>query len=196
MAPQIVVATPGRFTRFPGAASSSTSASVRILVLDEADRMLDMGFLPAIKRIMPRLPTERQTLFFSATIESRVKQLVERHVRDPVRIELGSITKPCRAGGPALLRSRSGSQIRPAAQDAAATRQGSFLVFTRTKHGAEKLAKKLAAERLEVAPPSTATAARISATRRSRASRTATTASSSPPTWPPAASTSKTSRMS
>jgi ATP-dependent RNA helicase RhlE len=68
--------------------------AANIVVLDEADRMHDMGFLPTIKRIMAAIPTARQTLFFSATIESSVKHLAEMHVRNAIRIELGSITKP------------------------------------------------------------------------------------------------------
>src|SRR4051794_1666378 len=90
---QVVVATPGRLTDFLSRNLINLS-STRMLVLDEADRMLDMGFLPAIKRITAAMPTERQTLLFSATIESSVKQLVATHVKDAVRIECGNVLKP------------------------------------------------------------------------------------------------------
>ena len=73
---QVVVATPGRLYDFLSRRLVKLS-DVKILVLDEADRMLDMGFLPTIKRIMSAIPAERQTLFFSATIETSVKHLVE-----------------------------------------------------------------------------------------------------------------------
>src|SRR5689334_22458178 len=86
---QVVVATPGRLTDFLGRSLVDLSA-VRLLVLDEADRMLDMGFLPAIQRISAAVPSTRQTLLFSATIEASVRKLVASHVRDAVRIELGS----------------------------------------------------------------------------------------------------------
>ena len=65
-----------------------------MLVLDEADRVLDMAFLPTTQKIMAAMPAERQTLSFSATIESSVKHRVETHVRNAVRIEVGSTTKP------------------------------------------------------------------------------------------------------
>jgi ATP-dependent RNA helicase RhlE len=90
---QVVIATPGRLYDFLSR-NLVALGNVRILVLDEADRMLDMGFLPTIKRIMATIPAERQTLFFSATIESSVKHLVETHVRNAVRVEVGSTTKP------------------------------------------------------------------------------------------------------
>src|SRR4051794_1832381 len=90
---QIVVATPGRLTDFLSRGLADLRG-VRMLVLDEADRMLDMGFLPAIQRITAILPPERQTLLYSATIEASVQRLVSSHVRDAVRVELGSTTKP------------------------------------------------------------------------------------------------------
>ncbi|PYT22220.1 MAG: ATP-dependent helicase, partial [Acidobacteria bacterium] len=89
----VLIATPGRLYDFLGRQLVNL-ASVRILVLDEADRMLDMGFLPTIKKIMAAIPTDRQTLFFSATIETSVKHLVETHVRNAVRVAVGSTTKP------------------------------------------------------------------------------------------------------
>src|SRR6202142_1760960 len=90
---QVLIATPGRLCDFLSRQLINLG-TVRILVLDEADRMLDMGFLPTIKRIMAATPSDRQTLLFSATIESSVKHLVETQVRDALRIEVGSTTKP------------------------------------------------------------------------------------------------------
>src|SRR5438309_9971180 len=90
---QVLIATPGRLCDFLSRQLVNLGG-VRILVLDEADRMLDMGFLPSIKRIMAATPAQRQTLFFSATIETSVKHLVEPHVRNAVRIECGCTTKP------------------------------------------------------------------------------------------------------
>ena len=162
---QVVIATPGRLYDFLSRKLVNLGA-VRILVLDEADRMLDMGFLPTIKRIMAAMPAERQTLFFSATIETSVKHLVEAHVPNAVRIEVGSTTKPVEAGGPAPLRSRAESQARPAAKACCDEEPGSFLVFARTKHGADRLAKQAVSRAASKPPPSTATAARTSATRR------------------------------
>ncbi len=137
----VVIATPGRFYDFMSR-SLLKLGGVRILILDEADRMLDMGFLPTIKRIMSATPATRQTLFFSATIEPSVKQLVEAHVRNPVRIELGSITKPSESVD---LHFYEVDQDRKQGllEMMLADEQGSFLVFCRTKHGCEKLAKKL-----------------------------------------------------
>src|SRR6202453_357573 len=90
---QVLIATPGRMFDFVGR-NLLKLAGVQILVLDEADRMLDMGFLPTIEKLMAALPAGRQTLFFSATIESSVKHLVDSHVRDAVRVSVGSITQP------------------------------------------------------------------------------------------------------
>jgi ATP-dependent RNA helicase RhlE len=137
----VVIATPGRFYDFMSRGLLNLGG-VRMLILDEADRMLDMGFLPTIKRIMSATPANRQTLFFSATIETSVKQLVEAHVRNPVRIELGSITKPSDSVDLHFYevdQDRKQGLLEMMLTD----EQGSFLVFCRTKHGCEKLAKKL-----------------------------------------------------
>jgi ATP-dependent RNA helicase RhlE len=139
---QVVIATPGRLCDFLSRKLVDLSG-VRILVLDEADRMLDMGFLPTIKRIMATTPSNRQTLFFSATIESSVKHLVESHVKNPVRIEVGSITKPVEKIDLHVYEVEPDRKL-GLLQMMLREETGSFLVFARTKHGADKLAKKLA----------------------------------------------------
>ena len=83
----IVVATPGRLLDLASQGHIDLS-EIEIFVLDEADRMLDMGFIPDINRIVAQLPEQRQTLFFSATMEPRIVQLARRMVRDPVHIEI------------------------------------------------------------------------------------------------------------
>ncbi|HLY16426.1 MAG TPA: DEAD/DEAH box helicase [Bryobacteraceae bacterium] len=146
---QVVIATPGRLYDFLSRGLIALG-NVRILVLDEADRMLDMGFLPTITRIMAAIPQERQTLFFSATIESSVKNLVEKHVRDAVRVEVGSITKPVDKIDLHLYEVESDRKL-GLLQMMLREEQGSFLVFARTKHGADRLAKRLSHEGFKTA---------------------------------------------
>ena len=90
---RLVVATPGRLEDFLDRKLVDLQ-HVKVLVLDEADRMLDMGFLPSIRRIVGRLPLQRQTMCFSATLEASVAGLVHDYLKNPVRIALGSILKP------------------------------------------------------------------------------------------------------
>jgi ATP-dependent RNA helicase RhlE len=140
----IVVATPGRLYDFLSRGLIDLSA-VRLLILDEADRMLDMGFLPTIKRILAATPAGRQTLLFSATIESSVKQLVETYVSNAVRIESGSISKPGERIDLHLFEIEQDRKL-GLLETMLREEEGSFLVFARTKHGADKLARKLAQE--------------------------------------------------
>jgi ATP-dependent RNA helicase RhlE len=141
---QVLIATPGRLFDFLSRQLVDLGGVV-MLVLDEADRMLDMGFLPTIQKIMAAMPAERQTLFFSATIETSVKHLVETHVRNAVRIEVGSTTKPIEKVALHLYEVEQDRKLglleRMLRQE-----QGSFLVFARTKRGADRLSKKLARE--------------------------------------------------
>jgi len=140
----VLIATPGRLFDFLSRQLLDLGGVV-MLVLDEADRMLDMGFLPTIQKIMAAMPAERQTLFFSATIETSVKHLVETHVRNAVRIEVGSTTKPIEKVALHLYEVEQDRKLglleRMLRQE-----QGSFLVFARTKRGADRLSKKLARE--------------------------------------------------
>jgi ATP-dependent RNA helicase RhlE len=141
---QVVIATPGRLYDFLSRKLVNLSTS-RLLVLDEADRMLDMGFLPTIKRIMDTMPAQRQTLFFSATIETSVKHLVEVHVPDAVRVEAGSTTKPVEQVDLHHYEVEGDAKI-TLLQKMLREESGSFLVFARTKHGADRLARKLSPE--------------------------------------------------
>jgi len=137
----VVVACPGRLLDLAGERSLDLSR-VEVLVLDEADRMCDMGFLPDIKRILKLVPAKRQTLFFSATMPDDIRQLAASILHDPVTVQVGVIAPPKTvshalypvSGGLkkglllAMLKRRAG---------------GRALIFTRTKHRARGLAKDL-----------------------------------------------------
>jgi ATP-dependent RNA helicase RhlE len=140
----LVVATPGRLQDFINRKLIDLR-EVKILVLDEADRMLDMGFLPAIRRILAILPQRRQTLCFSATLEQSVAGLVNDSMRDPVRVAVGSVLKPVES-----VRLQA-YEVRPAEKPEVLRQllyaeKGQTLVFARTKRGTERLAKELARE--------------------------------------------------
>jgi ATP-dependent RNA helicase RhlE len=138
---RIVVATPGRLEDYIGRRLIDLK-NVRILVLDEADRMLDMGFIPAIRRILSIVPAKRQTMCFSATMEPSVKHLVENCMINPVRVALGSTLKPHANVKMQAIKVSLGSK-RTALQQILERENGRVLVFTRTKRGTERLAKSL-----------------------------------------------------
>jgi ATP-dependent RNA helicase RhlE len=146
---QVLIATPGRLYDFLGRQLVDLRGT-RILVLDEADRMLDLGFLPTIKKILAALPAERQTMFFSATMESSVKHLVQEYVRDAVRIEVGSMTKPVDEVDLHLYEVEQDGKL-GLLQKMLRQEEGTFLVFARTKRGAERLSMKLSREGVSVA---------------------------------------------
>lgn len=138
---QVLIATPGRLCDFLQRKLVSLS-TIRLVVLDEADRMLDMGFLPSIRAILGATPATRQTLLFSATIEKSVTHLIDSQVRNPVRIAIGDATRPAEHVDLHVYevdQDRKLSLLSKLLED----EQGSFLVFSRTKHGAERLAKNL-----------------------------------------------------
>jgi ATP-dependent RNA helicase RhlE len=138
---ELVIATPGRLQDLMNRKFADLR-HVKILVLDEADRMLDMGFLPAIRRILSVLPAKRQTLCFSATLEQSVAGLVNDYMRDPVRVALGSVLKPAESVQLTAYEVRPGEKLDVLRQLLYAEK-GQTLIFTRTKRGAERLAKDL-----------------------------------------------------
>ncbi|MFZ1122413.1 MAG: DEAD/DEAH box helicase, partial [Candidatus Binataceae bacterium] len=137
----IVVATPGRLEDYLRRKLVDLR-NVKTLVLDEVDRMLDMGFLPALRRLVAALPRQRQTLCFSATLEASVGNLVNEYMNKPVRVALGSTSKP------ADTVELQAFEV-PQAEKSEVLRQllysekGQTLVFARTKRGTERLAKNL-----------------------------------------------------
>jgi ATP-dependent RNA helicase RhlE len=139
--PRLVVATPGRLEDFLRRRAVSIGA-VEMLVLDEVDRMLDMGFLPAIRRIVGALPRTRQTMCYSATLDGNVRQVVRDYVRNPVHVEIGQTSHPC---DQVELRACTVMQDQKLGLLDQMLREetGTFLVFSRTKHGADRISKKL-----------------------------------------------------
>jgi len=138
---ELVIATPGRLQDLVNR-NFADLHHVKLLVLDEADRMLDMGFLPTIRRILSTLPRRHQTLCFSATMEQSVAGLINDYMRDPVRVALGSVLRPA---GSVQLRAyevRPGEKLDVLRQLLYAE-TGQTLVFTRTKRGTERLTKEL-----------------------------------------------------
>lgn len=139
---QLVIATPGRLEDFLDRRLVKLD-TVEVLVLDEADRMLDMGFLPAIERILSVLPSERQGLFFSATMKKEVERLIARHSKDPVRIFVDG-SKMATPDGIDLHVYEVEDHVKlPLLHHMLGQNDGSFLVFARTKHGTDRLAKRL-----------------------------------------------------
>jgi ATP-dependent RNA helicase RhlE len=138
---EIVVACPGRLLDLVGERSIDLS-HVEVLVLDEADRMCDMGFLPDIKRILKLLPTQRQTLFFSATMPDDIRALSDSILKNPATVQIGLIA-PAETVSHALypVPDKLKTDLLLAMLKHTAT--GRVLIFTRTKHRAKNLAGRL-----------------------------------------------------
>jgi len=138
---EIVVACPGRLLDLHSEGYVDLS-HVEVLVLDEADRMCDMGFLPDIRRILKLLPTQRQTLFFSATMPDDIRKLAEHILKDPVTVQIGIIA-PAQSVSHALypIPRALKKNLLLALLDRTAT--GRVLIFTRTKYRARNLARDL-----------------------------------------------------
>jgi len=141
--PHIVVATPGRLIDHLNQ-KNLTLVNTKILVLDEADRMLDMGFLPQIKKIFEAVPKERQTMLFSATIPAEIMRIASSYMKLPVQIEVAPSGTTVERVTHEIFVVPKEAKIR-LLQKILSENRGSTLVFTRTKHGARRVKKSLTA---------------------------------------------------
>ena len=138
---EIAVACPGRLLDLMGQRAVDLRG-IEILVLDEADRMFDMGFLPDIRRILAALPTQRQTLLFSATMPPEVRSLVDELLHRPFKIELGD-SRPVETVSHAAYTVEQTHKAELLLDILRKPESGKVLVFTRTKHRAKKLSVQL-----------------------------------------------------
>jgi len=138
----ILIATPGRLLDLMNQGFVDL-AQVEILILDEADQMLDMGFIHDLRRIVSRVPRQRQTLLFSATMPQEIRRLADQWLRDPIEVSVAPQATPADRVEQSVYfidRGNKPELLAKYLRDQAAQRA---LVFTRTKHGADKLVRSL-----------------------------------------------------
>jgi ATP-dependent RNA helicase RhlE len=146
----VIVATPGRLLDLMSAGHVSLR-EVEIAVLDEADRMLDMGFLPQIRRVVKALPKQRQTLLFSATLSSDIEKITKEFLQSPETVEIGRRSNPADSVTQFLYPVPKSRKVDLLAHLLRDQTLDSVLVFSRTKHGADKIVRKLKAHRIDAA---------------------------------------------
>ena len=146
----IIIATPGRLLDFLQQGEVSF-ADISILVLDEVDRMLDMGFLPDVRRIVERCPKERQTLLFSATVPDEIERLSSWCLRNPEKISIGARRSAAETVKHAFYPVAADQKFDLLKAMLDRTDYHSVLVFCRTKDGADRIARQLESENHKVA---------------------------------------------
>lgn len=139
--PRIIIGTPGRINDHLDRQSLELNTA-SFLVLDEADRMLDMGFAPQLEQIADYLPKERQTLMFSATMTPTIERLAGAYLNKPVRVSVGSTSKPTENVEQENIQTSEAEKF-DVLLEKIKSDQGSIIIFVKTKFGTEKLAKKL-----------------------------------------------------
>lgn len=138
---RLIVATPGRLEDYLTRGLVNLSG-VRTLVLDEVDRMLDMGFKPSIQRIAALLPADRQTMCYSATLSPAIREVASLYLTNPVRIDVSEKLKPS-PNVKLQTYEVPMEKKQELLEHLLTTNQGSFMVFVRTKHGADRVAQRL-----------------------------------------------------
>jgi len=144
---EILVATPGRLLDLIGQKAVSLG-KVQILVLDEADRMLDMGFIPDIKRIIALIPAARQTLLFSATFSDEIRKLAQQFQKDPAKVEVARRNEPIALVTQYVHMIDANRKRELLSHLVRKNDWDQVLVFTKTKHGANRLASQLQKDRI------------------------------------------------
>jgi ATP-dependent RNA helicase RhlE len=139
---EIVVATPGRLLDLMNQGHADLSG-IEVLVLDEADRMLDMGFINDIRKIVAKIPTNRQTLFFSATMPAEIRSLAAALLRDPANIQVAPVATVADSIDESLYFVSKGDKPSLLAHLYEELPMARTIVFTRTKRGADRVVKRL-----------------------------------------------------
>ena len=139
--PRLIIGTPGRLNDHLKRKSLKLHQSY-FLVLDETDRMLDMGFIPQVEQILKFVPKKHQTLLFSATLPQNILRITERYLNDPIRIRVGSTTTPISKIKQEVIQVSEGDKYNKL-QEELYKRKGSILVFVKTKRNADKMADRL-----------------------------------------------------
>jgi len=139
--PRLIVGTPGRINDHLKRKTLRLN-NTTFLVLDESDRMLDMGFTPQINQVLETVPKKHQTLLFSATLPNDILKLAEKYLNRPIRISVGSTSTPIEKIKQETLRVNDGDKYNQLIKEIY-TRQGSILIFVKTRRNAEKMVKRL-----------------------------------------------------
>ncbi len=146
----VLVATPGRLLDLIGQGHISLK-TVKVFILDEADRMLDMGFINDIRKILPMLPKERQSLFFSATMPANIVKLSRQILKDPQKIEVSPVSSTAETIQQYLYYTNRTTKKNLLTYILKDEKINQVLVFSRTKRGADRIAKDLKKKRIEAA---------------------------------------------
>ncbi len=146
----ILVATPGRLLDLIDQKACDLKR-VETLVLDEADQMLDIGFLPAIRKVIAMVPRDRQMLLFSATMPKEIRALSKQHLKDPVEISVTPVATTAERIEQSVMHVQQPSKMFVTSKLLKERRGEQTIVFTRTKRGADKVAKRLIADGIDAA---------------------------------------------